>query len=248
MGATPGNFGHEQTPSVSCPSPAYSSGDRSSSSHRPTSDCLGFLEDTELNRRGATQANISESIKYLIEWKVTLNNRFLAKDTEQDLAYKPNTYWRKIKEKAERIVQRKKPRNQRVRLDDTVVTVTVDHRSQHDLTKYFEGTEVDWSHIEAQLLRWGNLCRQGKNLRLLVSINYIEDDTSSSSRTDKRGNTSTTNGMLRDLHLQLAAEDSSGQAPVWRDVYRKMRCPGPPCHHEGQYCWLDPVSKRHYKM
>lgn len=54
--------------------------------------------------------------------------------------------------------------------------------------------------------------------------------------------------MLRDLHFQLAAEDLSGQAPVWRDVYRKMRCPGPPCHHEGQYCWLDPVGKKHYKM
>ncbi|EAU30117.1 predicted protein [Aspergillus terreus NIH2624] len=121
---TPGNFGHEQTPSVSCPSPAYSYGDRSSSSHRPTSDRLGFLEDTELNQRDTTQADTFESIKYLIEWKVTLNNRFLAKDTEQDLAYKPNAYWQKIKEKAERIVQRKKPRNQRVRLDDTIVTVT----------------------------------------------------------------------------------------------------------------------------
>lgn len=84
---------------------------------------------------------------------MTLNNRFLAKDTEQDLAHKPNTYWQKIKEKAERIVQRKKPRNQRVRLDDTIVTVTVDQRSQHDLTKYFEGTDVDWTQIEAQLLR-----------------------------------------------------------------------------------------------
>lgn len=150
---TPGNFGHEQTPSVFCPSPAYSYGDRSSSSHRPTSDRLGFLEDTELNRRDTTHADTSKSIKYLIEWKVTLNNRFLAKDTEQDLAHKPNTYWQKIKEKAERIVQRKKPRNQRVRLDDTIVTVTVDQRSQHDLTKYFEGTDVDWTQIEAQLLR-----------------------------------------------------------------------------------------------
>jgi hypothetical protein len=89
-------------------------GDRPFSSHRLTSDRLGFLEHTELNQRDSTQADTFELIKYLIEWKVTFNNRFLAKDTEQDLAYRPNTYWQNIKEKAERIVQRKKPRNQRV--------------------------------------------------------------------------------------------------------------------------------------
>lgn len=244
---TPGNFGREPTASVFCPSPAYTYGDPSSPSHRPASYCLGFLEDTGLNRRGTHNGDTPESIAYLIEWKVTLNNRFLAKDTEQDLVFKPSAYWQQIKEKAERIVQRKKSRNQRVRSDDTTVTVAVNERSQRDLTKHFEGTDIDWTPIEMQLLRWENLFRQGKKLRLLVSINYIDDSALSSSRTDKRGNTSTTNGMLRDLHHQVIAEDLSGQPPIWRDVY-KMRCPGPPCHHEGQYCWLDPAGKKHYKM
>ncbi|OJD09770.1 hypothetical protein AJ78_08938 [Emergomyces pasteurianus Ep9510] len=27
-----------------------------------------------------------------------------------------------------------------------------------------------------------------------------------------------------------------------------MRCPGPPCHHEGQYCWQDPVGNKHYRL
>jgi hypothetical protein len=27
-----------------------------------------------------------------------------------------------------------------------------------------------------------------------------------------------------------------------------MQCPGPPCQHEGQYCWQDPIGKRHYKL
>lgn len=47
--------------------------------------------------------------------------------------------------------------------------------------------------------------------------------------------------------LQVDAEESSGQPSVWRDVYRKMHCPGPPCHHEGQYRWQNPVSKKHYR-
>lgn len=124
----------------------------------------------------------------------------------------------------------------------------MNERSQHDLTKRFEGTDVDWTPIETQLLRWENLFCQGKKLRLVISIHYIEDNASTSSRTDKRGNTSTTNGMLRELHEQVSAKESSGQPSIWRDVYKKMRCPGPPCHHEGQYCWLDPVGKKHYKM
>ncbi|OJJ65598.1 hypothetical protein ASPBRDRAFT_531819 [Aspergillus brasiliensis CBS 101740] len=99
-----------------------------------------------------------------------------------------------------------------------------------------------------QLLQWENLCRQGKKLRLSISIKFIEDSAPSCTRTDKRGNSSTTNGMLRDLHHQVIAEDLSGQPPIWRDVYKKMRCPGPPCHHDGQYCWLDPVGKKHYRL
>lgn len=244
---TPGDFGRERTPSV-CSSPVYTYGDRSSPSHRPASDCLGFLDDTELNWGGTYHEDTPKSIDYLVEWKVTLNNRILAKDTEQDLVFKPSAYWQQIKEKAKHIVQRKKSRNQRVRSDDTTVVAAVNDRSQRDLTKRFEGTDIDWTPIETQLLRWENLFRHGKKLRLLVSINYIEDNAPSPSRTDKRGNTSTTNGMLRDLYDQVTAEDSSGQHSIWRDVYSKMRCPGPPCHHEGQYCWLDPAGKRHYKL
>jgi hypothetical protein len=54
--------------------------------------------------------------------------------------------------------------------------------------------------------------------------------------------------MLRGYDDQIDTEDSSGQPSVWRDIYRKMRYPGPPCRHEGQYCWLDPAAKKHYKL
>jgi hypothetical protein len=37
-----------------------------------------------------------------------------------------------------------------VRSDDTVA---VNERSQRDLTKHFEGTDIDWAPIEMQLLR-----------------------------------------------------------------------------------------------
>jgi hypothetical protein len=186
---------------------------------------------------------------YVIEWRVTLNNRVLAKDTEQDLVSNPSSYWERIKQKAERVLRQKVNRNRRVKPDDTSVVVSVNDRSQRDLTKHFEKTDVDWTAINRQISLWQNLLRKcNKKLRISISINYMEDNSPPSRRTDKRGSSSTTNRMLRERDDQIDAEDSSGQPSVWRDVYRKMRCPGPPCHHEGQYCWQDPVGKKHYKL
>jgi len=54
--------------------------------------------------------------------------------------------------------------------------------------------------------------------------------------------------MLTDRDAQIDEEQVSGQHSVWRDVYRIMRCPGPPCRHEGQYCWQDPEGKRHHRL
>jgi hypothetical protein len=165
----------------------------------------------------------------LIEWKVTLNNRKnLTKDTEQHLTRRPSSYWQTIKEKAENAVQRKINSKQRVRVDDTTVVVCVNDRSQRDLTKNFEKTDVDWTAIERQLLMWENLFLMGKELRLSITINYVEDcNNSLAATTDKRGNTSRTKRMLGDRDAEIDAEQfSSGQPDVWRCVYWTMRCPG----------------------
>lgn len=46
---TPGDFGRERTPSVACPSLAYTHGDRTPP-FWPVLDRLGFLEDTKSTR------------------------------------------------------------------------------------------------------------------------------------------------------------------------------------------------------
>jgi hypothetical protein len=70
----------------------------------------------------------------------------------------------------------------------------------------------------------------------------------SSRKTDKRSSSSTTQRVLTEGAIQVDVEqESSGQPSLWGDVYRLMRCPGPPCYL-GPHCWIDPVGKKHYKL
>lgn len=71
------------------------------------------------------------------------------------------------------------------------------------------GTQrVDWTSIERQLLKWKALFDEGKELRIEICINYLEDD---NSRTDKGGPSSATAGMPREREAQIDAERSFGQ-------------------------------------
>lgn len=245
---SPGFFSPAWAPSVGCASPDREQvADEGSSQSRQIQPDPEVVEETvEYEGRTSSEQPL-DCIEYLIEWRVTLNRRVVVKDTEQDLVQMPSLYWPQIQARASKILRDKISRDRRIRPDDTTVVVSVNDRSQRDLTKRFDGTDMDWTAIEKQLLTWASLHRQGKKLRLKISVNYIEDSTPLS-RTDKRGKSSVTKRMLADRDAQLDAEDASGQPSVWREVYQMMRCPGPPCRHDGQYCWKDPVDKRHYKL
>jgi hypothetical protein len=123
----------------------------------------------EHDDEGSPEEQPQDCIQYRIEWKVTLNSRVVAKDTEQDLVQLPSFSWPRIQEEADKILRGKITRDRRVRPDDTTVVASVNDRSQRDLTKRFEGTDIDWTEIEKQLLMWAGLCRLGKTLRLQIS-------------------------------------------------------------------------------
>ncbi len=84
--------------------------------------------------------------------------------------------------------------------------ISITERSQRDLTKRFNNTNIDWTVIERQLVVWGELFRTGKKLRLNLSFNYVETSQPSailSRKTDKRDGLSTTQQMLTERATQL---------------------------------------------
>lgn len=115
---------------------------------------------------------------------------------------------------------------------------------------FINNLKIDRTVIEKQLLLWNTLLRKGKKLRLDICINYLADDNEPtlSRRGEKRGTTSVTKTMLAERDVQIDAEQSSGQYSPWRNVYRKLRCPGSPCDNYDGYCWQDPVGKKPYKL
>ncbi|TQB67486.1 hypothetical protein MPDQ_005492, partial [Monascus purpureus] len=191
-------------------------------------------------------------IRYMIEWKFTVNKRVISRGTKEDVSLTPSAFWPlTLGRKLEKLLEGKTARKGRVRPDDTSNVVSVNDRSQRDLTKRYDNLDIGWTTVENQLLRWGEVFSRGKNLRLSFTFNYIEDDRFSrttSGRVEKRGKTSVTKRMLNERDAQLDAEENvTGQQSIWRGVYNLMRCPSPSCHL-GPHCWQDLRGKKHYAL
>jgi hypothetical protein len=216
--------------------------------HQPQSDKLELVQLSDWEEGRCYDEDPPIYLHYLIEWKVTVNNQVVAKDTKPDLVLAPSAYWVKVlRQKLESRVKTKTQRSRRVRSEDTAVVVSVNDRSQRDLNKWFEKTSIEWLAVEQQLLKWGNLFHIGKKLTLGISFNYVDDEYSTASGNNKRGTRSVTRKMLANQDAQINAKSTSGQALVWDHVYRLMRCPGKPCDL-GKWCWQDPVGKKHYSL
>jgi hypothetical protein len=215
------------------------------------SNRLGFLPLAEWDEYNSYEEDIPSRLRYSIEWKVAVNNRVVAKDTEQDIVLVPAAYWHMyLKPKVEKLSSKKVAHDRHVEYDDTRVIVSVNDRSERDLTKRLDSMDIDWSVVEKQLLQWGELFRAGKRLRIDLSFNYLDafsQPASTANRGNKRGS-SATQRMLAERASQLQEEqEKSGSRSIWQKVYALMRCPGPPCNL-GPHCWRDPFGKKHYKV
>ena len=216
------------------------------------SEKLDFLPLSEWSEHNSYDEEDLIHVHYSIEWRVTFNSKTVFKDTELGLVLKPTAYWHvALKPKLEALLLRKFGQNKFTQCDDTNLVVSVNHRSRRDLTKTFEGLDIDWSIAERQLLAWSDLLQDGRRLRVELTFNFIDDkaaaDMSAMRSTDKRGS-SATKRMLAERAAQLDAQGGDGaSSSIWQQVYSLMRCPGSPCAL-GPHCWRDPAGNKHYKL
>ncbi|KAJ5659398.1 hypothetical protein N7507_005849 [Penicillium longicatenatum] len=129
-----------------------------------------------------------------------MNNRSVSEDTEQDVALTLSAYWPlALRGKLEKVIKDKVSRRRRVQLDNTSIIVSVNDRKRWDLKKRFSYLNIDWITVEKQLL-------DGKELRLVIIFNHIEDDRfpiSTAGKNEKRGRSSLRTYRLKRLIIYI---------------------------------------------
>ncbi|KAM0363088.1 hypothetical protein ACHAPK_011226 [Fusarium culmorum] len=183
-------------------------------------------------------------IHYSIEWKLQLRKGRLSKltnDTEQDRVLAPGAFWdTTLKDKVDKLLRQKTPRGKSYVPEETIVIVSINDRSERDLTKRFDEFNIDWNMAEEQLYKWSHLFCTGKKLRIDISFICKEHQDSRVVR-QQGGRGSATARQLAQRDQLLETQEAAGQPRVWKDVYDLMRCNGNLCL--GSYCYVDEQRK-----
>lgn len=231
---------HETSPQPGDRPPARGAGPTRRSQLRPARKTLPFVPYDDWLPGESYDEQPPSCMHYVMEWKLTLNKRVAAKQTE-DLVLAPSDFWNE--ELSSKIVDISNSIGKPCTADATTIVMSVNDRSERDITKRFEQLQINWSIVEKQLQAWSHLLRIGKRLRIDVTFGYVESG--KTARNAGRGATAT---QLAERSVRLDAEQAVSGAPdAWRQVYNLLRCPGAPCDR-GPYCWLDSDMKKHYKL
>ena len=87
----------------------------------------------------------------------------------------PSSFWqRTLRSRLDRLVGRKVGDADSVTAEETSVIVSVTDQSERDLTKPFDALDIDWTVVEAQLVKWSALFRRGKKLPVDITFLYID--------------------------------------------------------------------------
>lgn len=106
-----------------------------------------------------------------------MNNRQIAKQTEQDLVLAPSDFWNETLISQLDALVRKAQVNKPCAADATTIVMSVTERSGRNITKRFDEINVDWLVVEKQLQTWSHLMHNGRKLIIKVTFNYVETKT-----------------------------------------------------------------------
>ena len=105
-----------------------------SAAHRQTQlqpNKLQYLQLSDWDEHNSYNEVPPSCLHYWIEWKVTVNNKVISKDTEQDLVLAPTAHWHVfLQTKLEKLPHKKLAQNRHIRCDDTNVIMSVTCRSE----------------------------------------------------------------------------------------------------------------------
>ena len=105
---------------------------------------LGLCQLTDWDEEKAYDEDPPTCIHYSIEWRVTVNKRMVSLDTEQDVVLAPALSWRLLLyHKLEMVLTRKIAKNRPIKSEDTNIVISVTERSQRNLIKRFNDTNVN---------------------------------------------------------------------------------------------------------
>ncbi|CAG8095818.1 unnamed protein product [Penicillium olsonii] len=91
---TPGYFRSPSTQSNCSSSPSIILDDEPNPASQTRPHNVPLLQESEWEKDKIYDEDPASCIHYSIEWRVTLNNKAVAKDTEEDLVLAPSAYWR----------------------------------------------------------------------------------------------------------------------------------------------------------
>jgi hypothetical protein len=114
-----------------------------------------LLQLTEWDKTVTYDEQPPTCIRYLIKWKVKLNNRCISKDTEPDVVLAPGAHWIKVLwSRLDKLAKKNIPLNRSFHVDDIDITVRVNYRNETDLTSRCDGLDTSWKMIKSKLRAW----------------------------------------------------------------------------------------------
>ncbi|POR39351.1 Hypothetical protein TPAR_09574 [Tolypocladium paradoxum] len=100
---------------------------------RPARKTLPFVPYADWVPGQSSDHQPPSCIHYVLEWKVTFNNRRVRMQTEEDLVVTPSDFWNE--ELSIKVQEIAKTTSKSSRPDATTIVMSVNHRSESDITK-----------------------------------------------------------------------------------------------------------------